>query len=68
MFKQPSLLTWFYRRSTQIRRHLINGGHLKETLFSVGIERFGQMLEGKPLIGVSAGLTCYQGTPIQWPS
>ncbi|HEU5004727.1 MAG TPA: Type 1 glutamine amidotransferase-like domain-containing protein [Candidatus Saccharimonadales bacterium] len=36
----------------------INGGHrghLKETLLSIGVERFRQMVEGKTLVGISAG-------------
>lgn len=36
----------------------INGGmkgHLKETLLAFGLERFRQMIEGKTLVGISAG-------------
>jgi len=36
----------------------INGGmkgNLKETLLSIGVERFWQMLDGKTLVGISAG-------------
>lgn len=36
----------------------INGGmrgHLKDTLLKIGVERFRQMIQGKTLVGISAG-------------
>ena len=36
----------------------INGGmkgHLKDTLLSLGLDRFRQMIDGKTLVGISAG-------------
>lgn len=48
----------FAEKITESNVIFLNGGmkgHLKDTLLSFGLERFRQMLEGKTLVGISAG-------------